>query len=84
VNTLSVDPALKARALENFRREVLLVGSFDDRRIASLNGVVLTNEQILEEMEKDPPTEEGLSLVKIWSRPKEEVDRIVREARLSR
>jgi len=71
-------------AIENYRNEVLNSLQFaadkSKLRFNTMRGVSLTAEQVLEEMRKEPPTPEGISLVEIWARPKEEIDRIVREA----
>jgi hypothetical protein len=75
-------------AIENYKHELLGPTKFNaDRsklRFNTMLGVSLTAEEVLYEMEKEPPTKEGLSLIEIWSRPKEEIERIVREAAAGR
>jgi hypothetical protein len=75
-------------AIANYREEVLNSSRFaadkEGLRFNTMRGVSLTAEEVLNEMEKEPPTTEGMSLVEIWARPKEEIDKIVREAASSR
>jgi len=75
-------------AIENYKQEILEPARFNtDKsklRFNTMLGVSLTAEEVLLEMQKEPPTTEGMSLVEIWARPKEEIDRIVREAASSR
>lgn len=75
-------------AIENYKHEVLNfthpVLDKEKLRFNTMMGVSLTAEEVLLEMQKEPPTREGMSLIEIWARPKEEIERIVREAAAGR
>jgi len=72
-------------AIANFTRALSLdVGDMRRKLLhAGPGGKVYTPEQVLAEMKTDPPTQEGLSLLKIWCMSDEQVQKEIQKARSS-
>ena len=72
-------------AIANFTKALSLdVGDMRRKLLhAGPGGKVYTPEQVLAEMKADPPTREGLSLLKIWCMSDAQVNQEIEKARLS-
>jgi hypothetical protein len=72
-------------AIANFTRALSLnVGDMRRKLLhAGPGGKAYTPEQVLAEMKADPPTREGLSLLKIWCMSDEQVEKEIEKARLA-
>jgi hypothetical protein len=72
-------------AVSNFTRALSLAGNDIGRKLlhAGPGGKTYTPVQVLAEMKMDPPTREGLSLIKIWCMSDEQVTQEIEKARLS-
>jgi hypothetical protein len=72
-------------AIANFQRALSLNLSNMERRLlhAGPGGKSYTPDQVLMEMTFDPPTREGLSLIRIWAMSDEQVTQEIEKARLA-
>ena len=72
-------------AIANFQRALSLSLSNPERRLlhAGPGGKSYTPEMVLAEMKVDPPTREGLSLIRIWCMSDDHVEKEIEKARLA-
>jgi hypothetical protein len=72
-------------AIANFTRALSLNMGDINRKLlhAGPGGKTYTPSQVLAEMKADPPTQEGISLLKIWCMSDEQVQREIEKARSS-
>jgi len=76
---------MRDSAIANFQRALSLdMGNMERRLLhAGPGGKSYTPEQVVAEMQVDPPTREGLSLIRIWCMSDEQVQREIEKARSS-
>jgi hypothetical protein len=72
-------------AIANFQRALSLSGNDINRKLlhAGPGGKTYTPSQVLQEMKADPPTQEGISLLKIWCMSDEQVTKEIEKAKLT-
>lgn len=72
-------------AIANFQRALSLAGNDIGRKLlhAGPGGKTYTPDQVLAEMKADPPSREGLSLLKIWCMSNEQVTQEIEKAKLA-
>jgi len=76
----------REQAVANFKAaafELQNMTANKERRTVAL-GQAFTDEEVLAEMQKEPPTPLGLSLIEVWNPTKQEVDAKIAKLAASR
>jgi hypothetical protein len=76
---------LRETAIANLSRILTMRGDEANHKLlhAGPGGKAYTRAQVLEEMKRDPPTQEGVSLIRIWAMSDDEVQQEIKKARAS-